>query len=111
MQAAKNGLKSTLRTPGKTLLFILILTVVLPLSTLLIGSFKVNGNQEAKYIGGGIKNGAFTFHHWVELLTSKEYMYAVSRERRDFKIKTFRAMQRLPLPGWQVVKEGSRLGG
>lgn len=27
MQAAKNGLKSTLRTPGKTLLFILILTV------------------------------------------------------------------------------------
>ena len=41
----------------------------------------------------------------------KEYMYAVSRERKDFKIKTFRAMQRLPLPGWQVVKEGSRLGG
>ena len=41
----------------------------------------------------------------------KGYMYAVSRERKDFKIKTFRAMQRLPLPGWQVVKEGSRLGG
>ncbi len=40
----------------------------------------------------------------------KEYMYQVSRERKDFKIKTFRAMQRLPLPGWQVVKEGSRLG-
>ena len=40
----------------------------------------------------------------------KEYMYTLSRERRDFKIKTFRAMQRLPLPGWQVVKEGSRLG-
>lgn len=40
----------------------------------------------------------------------KEYMYAVSRERKDFKIKTFHAMQRLPLPGWQVVKEGSRLG-
>ena len=40
----------------------------------------------------------------------KGYMYAVSRERRDFKIKTFRAMQRLPLPGWQVVKEGSRFG-
>ena len=39
----------------------------------------------------------------------KGYMYAVSRERKDFKIKTFRAMQRLPLPGWQVVKEGSRL--
>ena len=41
----------------------------------------------------------------------KEYMYQISRERKDFKIKTFRAMQRLPLPGWQVVKEGSRLGG
>ena len=27
MQATKNGLKSTLRTPGKTLLFLLILTV------------------------------------------------------------------------------------
>ena len=40
----------------------------------------------------------------------REYMYQVSRERKDFKIKTFRAMQRLPLPGWQVVKEGSRLG-
>lgn len=40
----------------------------------------------------------------------KEYMYAVSKERRDFKIKTFRAMQRLPLPGWDVKKEGSRLG-
>jgi len=40
----------------------------------------------------------------------KEYMYAVSKERKDFKIKTFRAMQRLPLPGWQVVKEDSRLG-
>ena len=40
----------------------------------------------------------------------KEYMYLLSRERRDFKIKTFRAMQRLPLPGWQVKKEGSRLG-
>lgn len=34
----------------------------------------------------------------------QEYMYAVSRERRDFKIKTFRAMQRLPLPGWEPIK-------
>ena len=40
----------------------------------------------------------------------KKYMAEVSRERRDFRIKTFRAMQRLPLPGWQVVKEDSRLG-
>ena len=40
----------------------------------------------------------------------KSYMYAISRERRDFKIKTFRAMQRLPLPGWAPIKEDSRLG-
>lgn len=40
----------------------------------------------------------------------KEYLYAVSKERKDFKIKTFHAMQRLPLPGWEVRKEGSRLG-
>jgi len=40
----------------------------------------------------------------------KQYMYELSRERRDFKIKTFRAMQRLPLPGWEVKREGSRLG-
>ena len=40
----------------------------------------------------------------------KQYMYELSRERRDFKIKTFRAIQRLPLPGWEVKREGSRLG-
>ena len=34
----------------------------------------------------------------------KNYMYEISRERRDFKIKTFHAMQRLPLRGWETVK-------
>ncbi len=34
----------------------------------------------------------------------QEYMYTISRERKDFKIKTFRAMQRLPLRGWETVK-------
>ncbi|MGX8681364.1 MAG: ABC transporter permease, partial [Spirochaetales bacterium] len=57
-------------------LFILIMTVVLPLSTLLIGSFRVNGNQEAVYLGRTVSDGDFTFHHWVELLTSKEFSYA-----------------------------------
>ena len=57
-------------------LLILILTVVLPLSTLLIGSFKVNGNQEAVYLGRDVSDGDFTFHHWVELLTSKDFSYA-----------------------------------
>ena len=34
MQATKNGLKSILRTPGKTLLFLLILTVTAALLTI-----------------------------------------------------------------------------
>ena len=34
----------------------------------------------------------------------KTYIYELSRERKDFKIKTFHAMQRLPLPGWETVK-------
>ena len=34
----------------------------------------------------------------------KTYMYEISRERKDFKIKTFHAMQRLPLHGWEKVK-------
>ena len=61
-------------------LIILLLTVVLPLSTLLIGSFKVNGNQEAIWIGeDGVEDGSWTFHHWIELLTSKEYNYASTK--------------------------------
>ncbi len=35
----------------------------------------------------------------------KNYMYEISRERKDFKIKTFRAMQRLPLHGWETVRQ------
>lgn len=56
-------------------LFILIMTVVLPLGTLLIGSFKVNGNQEAIYIGDA-EDGDFTINHWKELLTSRDFSYA-----------------------------------
>ena len=57
-------------------LVILLATVVLPLCTLLVGSFKINGNQEAIYVGGGVQDGDLTFHHWTELLTSSEYDYA-----------------------------------
>lgn len=32
----------------------------------------------------------------------KDHMMLLSRERRDFKIKTFHAMQRLPLHGWEI---------
>ena len=62
-------------------LVILVLTVVLPLSTLLLGSFRINGNQEAVYVsspGNPVEDGDFTFHHWVELLTSREYHYALT---------------------------------
>ena len=57
-------------------LIILIATVVIPLFTLLIGSFRVNGNQEAIYIGQGVADGDFTLNHWKELLTSKDFNYA-----------------------------------
>lgn len=33
---------------------------------------------------------------------ARDLMFTVSRERQDFKIKTFRAIQRLPLSGWEV---------
>ena len=62
-------------------LVILVLTVVLPLSTLLLGSFRINGNQEAVYVStfdNPVEDGDFTFHHWVELLTSREYHYALT---------------------------------
>ncbi|MBO4330875.1 MAG: tRNA 2-thiocytidine biosynthesis protein TtcA [Oscillospiraceae bacterium] len=39
---------------------------------------------------------------------AREIMFTLSRERRDFKIKTFRAMQRLPLRGWAPVKREGR---
>ena len=57
-------------------LIVLIMTVVLPLFTLFIGSFKVNGNQEAIYLGRTVKDGDFTVNHWKELLTSKDFSYA-----------------------------------
>lgn len=76
-----NNLKTYFSKPANliTVVFfvILLLTVVLPLITLLVGSFKVNGNQEAIYImQEGLEDGDFTFHHWTELLTSTEFDYA-----------------------------------
>ncbi|MBQ4506802.1 MAG: iron ABC transporter permease [Firmicutes bacterium] len=75
-----NALRSYFSKPANVItvvfLVLLILAVVLPLCTLLIGSFKVNGNQEAIYIGNGAADGDFTFHHWTELLTSKDFNYA-----------------------------------
>ena len=79
-----NSLRSYFSKPANVItvvfLIVLLLTVVLPLSTLLIGSFKVNGNQEAIWIDqDGVEDGSWTFHHWIELLTSKEYNYASTK--------------------------------
>ena len=79
-----NSLRSYFSKPANVItiifLIVLLLTVVLPLSTLLIGSFKVNGNQEAIWIDqDGVEDGSWTFHHWIELLTSKEFDYASTK--------------------------------
>ena len=75
-----NNLRSYFSTPANliTILFLVILiaSVVIPLCTLVVGSFKINGNQEAIYVGGEVLDGDFTVHHWWELLVSKEFDYA-----------------------------------
>ena len=77
-QKFKNNLKAYFSKPANiiTVLFLVLLiaAVVVPLFTLLIGSFKINGNQEALYTG--IPDGSFTIAHWKELLTSKDFDYA-----------------------------------
>ena len=64
-----NRMKSYFSKPANVIcvvfLVLLILMVVLPLFTLLIGSLTVNGNQEAIYIGNGAAEGDFTFHLWT----------------------------------------------
>jgi len=79
-----NSLRSYFSKPANVItvifLIILLLTVVLPLSTLFVGSFRVNGNQEAIWIDqDGVEDGSWTFHHWIELLTSKEFDYASTK--------------------------------
>lgn len=75
-----NNLKAYFSKPANVItivfLLILILTVVVPLFSLVVGSVKINGNQEAIYVGGEVADGDYTFHHWTELLTSKEFDYA-----------------------------------
>ena len=73
-----NNLKSYFSKPANIItivfLVILVLTVVLPLVTLLLGSFKYNTLQEV--IGTSASKGDLTFNHWKNLLTDKEYDYA-----------------------------------
>lgn len=75
-----NGFRSYFSKPANvitiTFLLALLFTVVFPLITMFIGSLKVNGNQEATYIGRGISSGSFTLHHWKELLFESEFSYA-----------------------------------
>ncbi|MBP0980947.1 MAG: iron ABC transporter permease [Oscillospiraceae bacterium] len=74
-----NNFKAYFSKPANVItivfLVLLILTVVIPLFTLLIGSVRINGNQEAIYVGNELVDGDYTFHHWTELLTSKEFNY------------------------------------
>lgn len=76
----KNNLKAYFSKPANVItvifLVILVLTVVLPLFTLLLGSFQYNTFDEANMAGA--EEGDFTFDHWKELLTDKEYDWAKS---------------------------------
>ncbi|MCM1395769.1 MAG: iron ABC transporter permease [Corallococcus sp.] len=75
-----NDLKSYFAKPANviTVIFfvILLLTVVLPLLTILLGSFKINTSQEA--LGTGLVKGDLTFNHWGTLLAGQEYDYALT---------------------------------
>ncbi len=74
-----NNLKSYFSKPANVItivfLVILILAVVIPLLTVVLGSFQVNTDSEGRYIGG-LSEGDWTLHHWTELLTSKEADWA-----------------------------------
>ena len=76
-----NDIRSYFSKPANVItivfLVVLIAAVVIPLFTLLIGSFRINGNQEAIYVGGDLVDGSFTLNHWKELLTSRDFNYAV----------------------------------
>lgn len=75
-----NDLKSYFAKPANviTIVFfvILILSVVLPLVTILVGSFKVNTSQEG--IDLGLSKGSWTFKHWGTLLAGQTYDYALT---------------------------------
>ncbi|MDE7454747.1 MAG: iron ABC transporter permease [Clostridia bacterium] len=79
-----NNLKSYLSKPANiiTIVFfvILVLTVVLPLFTLLIGSFQINNiferNAINRVLGTDYKKGDFTLYSWKEMLFDSEEQYA-----------------------------------
>ena len=74
-----NGLKAYFSKPANVItivfLVILVLTVVLPLLTLAIGSLRFNTTQEA--LGTGFSKYDWTINHWRDLLTDKESDWAL----------------------------------
>ena len=40
----------------------------------------------------------------LKMKSGKELIEKLSLEQKDFKPKVFRAIQRFPMPGWEVVK-------
>ena len=86
-----NNLKSYFSKPANiiTIVFLVILvaTVVLPLATIFIGSFKINTLNESDAVNSLLglfgtddeyHKGDFTFYHWQTLLTSGTYDWAVA---------------------------------
>jgi len=75
-----NNIQSYFSKPANVItivfLVILLLTVVIPLFTILLGSFKFNTSQEA--FGTGFSKGDFTFSHWGTLIAGQEYDYALT---------------------------------
>ena len=74
-----NELKAYFSKPANVItivfLVILVLTVVLPLLTLAIGSLRFNTTQEA--LGTGFSKYDWTINHWRDLLTDKESDWAL----------------------------------
>lgn len=75
-----NNLRSYFSKPANVItivfLIILVLAVVVPMITVVLGSFRFNTDQEA--MGAGASEGDFTFSHWAKLLAGQEYDYALT---------------------------------
>lgn len=95
-----NNLKTYFSKPANVItiifLVLLLVTVVLPLFTLALGSVKINTLQEKNYInsalGQNLKVGDYTFNHWTELLTSTESDYALLKFWRPLGLSVLMAL-------------------
>lgn len=95
-----NNLKTYFSKPANVItiifLVLLLITVVLPLFTLVFGSVQINTLQEKNYInsalGESLKVGDYTFNHWSELLTSTESDYALLKFWRPLGLSVLMAL-------------------